>query len=371
MADNDTSLCESEVEILGEMWVMIMEYGEEKVTKLLNTSICDIPGAPQLPREIRVRHLKRLLRYVPEIFPSSFYLKYHDSHQLRDGDVIVIHSELTWKTYAIVRSAKERKVICFANRDRCPVSDIRALFHGANIRLREVNLNKVLESNPGVIGVFRQKKQEDTLKTLERASTALAEKRRWSFSHFNSEHFVTQAVSGTRQCTQLKTLKSVTIKSLISGAVAGAVAPRLGGEVGKQVVKETVEEVGKQVAKEATEEVAGATAATATSRLGSGAKAGLIGGAIVEGACLVYTGITSGKKWKSGDMSGAEFRHHMVKRSVATGGSVAGGALGAAIGTAIIPVPFVGTFIGSVVGGVVGDLVGSKCGEGLDNQLFN
>ena len=191
-------------------------------------------------------------------------------------------------------------------------------------------------------------------------------------------------MAGTRKSPQLQKLKS-----FLSGTVAVTLTPesrivlrkaakfiaKVTSKKGtkaaaSEVAKETAEEMVKQVTKETAEEVVGATAATTTSRLSSGAKAGFIGGAAVEGVCLTYTGIKSGIGWWNGEITGAEFRQHMVKRSGGACGSLAGGTIGGAVGTVLLPVPFLGTFVGSVVGGVVGDRLGSKCGEKLDNSLF-
>ena len=621
------------------------EYGEEWVMMVLNTPIRNIPSAPPLPEEVKVYHLKYLLVYVPEILPSSLHLEYHGPNQLEDGDVLVIHSLWMWKTYAIVSSAKERKVICFATHNRHPVSDMGALFSKTDVHLREVVLDEVLDTDLGVVEVIVQ---ENPAKTLRNARTALTHGRPWRLFGFNSEHFVTHAATGKAQSPQLNNLLSVGKKAVLSGIMAGLVIPEsctilrkcaksvaetttnkvissspqavasqiakettkkaankvassstqaaasqvakeaakktaskvassstqaaasqvakeaakktaskvassstqaaasqvakeaakktaskvassstqaaasqvakeaakktaskvassstqaaasqvakeaakktaskvassstqaaasqvakeaakktaskvassstqaaasqvakeaakktaskvassstqaaasqvakeaakktaskvassstqaAASQVAKEAAKKTASkvassstqaaashvakhaakktankvasgstkaaasQVAKQTAKEATEEVAGATAATATSRLANGAKAGLIVGGIVEGACLAYTGYSSYKKMEKGEISKKEFRQHMVKRSAAAGGSVAGGVIGAAIGTTIFP--GVGTFIGSVVGGVAGDLLGSKCGEELDKHAFD
>ena len=296
------------------LYRIIMENSEEWVMMVLSTPICNIPGAPPLPEEVKVHHMKYLLVYVPEILPSSLCVEYRDPNQLEDGDVLVIHSLWMWKTYAIVSSAKEKKVICFATRNQRPVSDMGALFSKTDVHLQEVVLDEVLGTDHGVVEVIVQ---ENPTKTLRNARTALTHGRPWRLFGFNSEHFVTHAATGKAQSPQLDNLLSVQKKAVLSGIVAGLATPESCAILQKCAkyiastatnkaisgTKAAASQVAKQTVKEATEEVASATAVTATSRLASGAKAGLIGGVVVEGACLAYTGYSSYKKMGKGEIT--------------------------------------------------------------------
>ena len=158
----------------GEISALSKKYEEEGVMSILKTS-----GAPHLKNF--VIHLTELLVHVPKICPNQLHFKYRDSSQLEDGDVIVISSErMGWKTYAIVSSAKEKKIICFATCDRHPrpVSDIGALCSTADTILQEVGLYEVLDPDHGDVEVIQQ---ENKAKTLQKAKAALADRRQWSF----------------------------------------------------------------------------------------------------------------------------------------------------------------------------------------------
>ena len=212
------------------------------------------------------------------------------------------------------------------------------------------------------------------------------------FFSFNSEHFVNLAMTGKEQSPQLDYLRSVGQKAIFStidscmhvpecakglSTLTRAVVSWTENEVIKQLVSMSlqtkmsyVSHMAKEIGKKATEKATGAaTAKTITGRLASGAKAGLIGGARVEGVYFVYTGVSSGYKLWNDEISRAEFREIMVKRTVAGGVSVFGGTIGAAFGTVIFP--GAGTFIGNVVGGVAGELLGSKCGEEFYKYVFD
>lgn len=335
--------------------------------------------------------LSGLLLEIPQSSFSSSARQCNPS-QLRDGDIIIVHSISAWKTYGIVSSARERKVICFTTHDQCPVSDIGALcsLPSTDIRLREVGLDQLSRMNEDVVVI----PQENTAMTLKNARDTLADAHEhlWSFHDFNSEHFVTGAMNTEeKQSPQFDTFMSVLMKAIATGALSelkcrvlracSKCVVRKVKEISIIIVVATLKVVqvattnGNKVAaisslllaritaKEVTEEVVEATATSAASRLARGAKAGLWGGTIVEGAFLTGSLYLSHRKMKQGAITKEEYEQYKTQRIVASGGSLAGGAVGSAIGTVIMP--GVGTFIGSMLGGLVGDYLGSKCGESV------
>lgn len=325
----------------------------------------------------------KLLVRVEEFLPSPLNLEFRDPNQLEDGDVLVIHTRWMWKTYGIVSSAKEKKVICFVTPDGHPVSDMRALFYTVDIHLQEVSLDEVLAMDHGDVEVVLQQNKAET---LQNAWTALASQYSWRFRSFNSEHFVTLAMTGEKQSPQSKHLQSVLRKSFYSGLEScmhvphcvkvfsraiPAIATLSKHEATKGIISKIFSGYQISVILDVAKQTGGAIAVSATvvSRLISGAKAGLIGGAIVEGAYLAYNGIFYGYKWWYGEISWNEFRQRMMKRIVAGSGSLAGGTVGAAIGNVICP--GVGTIIGNMAGGFVGDALGSKWGEEFDEYAFD
>lgn len=335
--------------------------------------------------------LSALLLEIPQSSFSSSARQCNPS-QLRDGDIIIVHSISAWKTYGIVSSAKERKVICFTTHDQCPVSDIGALcsLPSTDIRLREVGL-EVLRINDEDTRVIPQENPANTLRNA-RDILANASRYPWSFFDLNSEHFVICAMTGERQSPQLEIFKSVLLKAITTGLLS-ELRSRVLEACSKCVVRKVTKEItiiivvatlkvvqltaknpnkiaaisslllARITTKKVTEEVVEATATSAASRLVRGAKAGLWGGIIVEGAFLTGSLYLSHKKMKQGAITKEEYEQYKTKRIAASGGSLVGGTIGTAIGTAIFP--GVGTFIGSVVGGVVGDYLGSNYGENI------
>lgn len=391
-------MTECNADIISDVDNLRKEYRQKGISFSLDTStpICKILGGSGFTCDVTIGDLWQLLRHAPDIPPSPLHLEYRDLGQLKHGDVVVIHSLYNmWKTYAIVSNAKEKKVICFATPNGRPVYDIVALLSTEDVYLQEVSLD---ELDHGVLEVVQQ---ENHAETLQNARDALAHGSPWRLFDFNSEHFVTRAVTGKAQSSQI----SVHIKAVLSGTIAGLMTPEgfrflrgLGKaitiakklnvlsssaldpilqiskkKVTDQVIsgstKAVASQVAKQTAKEATEEVVGATAVTATSKLAKGAKAGLLGGVVVEIVSLTYTGYSSYQKVKNGELSLKDHQRHMVKRIGAAVGSIGGGIVGAAVGSVIFP--GAGTVAGGIVGGMAGDHLGSKFGEKIYDYAFS
>ena len=210
--------------------------------------------------------------------------------------------------------------------------------------------------------------------------------RKWNLFHFNSEHFVTWATTGKAKCHQLVNVAATAQKAVVTGVVTGLATPEvcravqscaklISGAVAKETAEEAASSVTKVAAthlmKETAEEAVSKTTAVGLGKkMASGAKAGLFGGVVVEGACLAYSVHGAYQQMQRDEISQKQFRHHVVKQTGAAGGSMTGGAAGAAIGSVIILIPVVGTVIGSVVGGVVGSFVGSMVGGATDNAMF-
>ena len=348
------------------------------VVQQLDIPLSAIPYAPQFHPVIKLYHLTTLLKYVPAILPSALYIEYNSRSQLQDGDIVAIRSVWGWQSYAMVSSMKGAgKMICFVNRNGKPVSDIEALFWKKGVNLGEVSTEKVLGMEFGPVAIIRQKNRDQALR---KARSALG--REWSFFRFNSEHFVTWAMTGEAKCQQLVNVKAMAQKGVMTGVVTGLATPegvRITNKVISNIVKETGEEAASSVTKVAATHLMKETAEEAVSKttaigigkkMASGAKAGLFGGTVVEGACLAYSVHGAYQQMQRDEISQEQFRHHVVKQTGAAGGSMTGGVAGAAIGSVIIPIPVVGTVVGSVVGGVVGSLVGSIVGEATDNAMF-
>lgn len=88
-----------------------------------------------------------------------------------------------------------------------------------SMHLQEVDLDEVLDNDVGVVEVILQKNRA---KTLQNARAVLAHGHSWSFSDFNSNHFVTHSITGK---TQLDGLKSVCRKAFFSAITAELVIP--------------------------------------------------------------------------------------------------------------------------------------------------
>lgn len=373
LSDNDYSA----------LWKTLYELGEEWIAVALNTPLCDIPFAPPLPKEVKVCHLKYVLNIVPDILPSALYIEYRNQSQLKAGDIIVIKCVWGWQTYAMVSNTTRgaKTVICFVNQNGQPVSDVEALLGMKPVTLGEVGMEEVLEMEYGPVAIIRQ---SNKTRSLSSARSILGQN--WSFFQFNSEHFATWALTGEAQCQQLLNLRNKVQRHVLTGALTGVatqegcnalkncakfVFAQTTKEAAEEVVSGTAKAAAKQLTKETAEEtVSKVASASLGQKLVSGAKAGLFAGTIVEGACLAYSVHGAYKQMKKGDISGNQFRHHVVQHSGAAGGSVAGGAVGAAVGTVLIPIPVVGTIVGSVVGGVAGSLIGSKVGDAADKMAF-
>ena len=304
------------------------------------------------------------------------------------------------------------KMICFINHNGQPVSDIEALLWRKRVRLGEVGMEDVLGMEYGPVAIIRQKNRAQALCN---ARSVLGKK--WSLFRFNSEHFVTWATTGEAKCQQLVNVAATAKKAVITGVVTGLTTPegyrlmkgcadlinstikktseKAASSMAKTALKEAAEEVisgtAKTALKETAEEVISGTAKTAASQLtketaeeavsktaavglgkkmASAAKAGLVAGVVVETACLAYSVHGAYQQMKNDEISQEQFRHHVVKRTGAAGGSLSCGMAGAAIASVVIPIPVVGTAIGSVVGGVVGSFLGSMVGGATDNAMF-
>ena len=368
---------------LNALWRVIYECGEEWISVALNTPLCNIPFAPPLPSEVKVWHLKYILNIVPDILPSALYIEYRDHSQLEAGDVIVIKCVWGWQTYAMISNTTRgaKRVICFVNHNGQPVSDVEALLGRKPVTLGEVDLEEVVEMEYGPVAIIRQSNKTRALKS---ARSILG--RKWKFFKFNSEHFATWALTGDAKCQQLLNLRNRVQCHVLTGALTGLVTKegcsalrkcakfvftQSTKEAAEEVVSGTAKAAAKQLTKETAEETVGKVASVSIGqKLASGAKAGCIAGAIVEGACLTYSVYGAHKQMKKGEISKSQFRHHVVKQSGAAGGSVAIGTAGAAVGTVLIPIPVVGTVVGSVVGGVAGSIVGSLVGGAADKMAF-
>ena len=334
------------------------------VVQQLDIPLSYIPYAPPFHPMIKLYHLKTVLKYVPEILPSALYIEYHSRSQLQEGDVVAIRSVWGWQSFAMVSSTTEgtENMICFVNRNGKPVSDIEALFWKKGVRLGEVSMEKVLGMEYGPVAIIRQ---ENRAQALRNARSALG--REWSFFRFNSEHFVTWAMTGEAKCQQLVNIKAIAQKGVMTGVMTGLATPE-GVRIINTVISSIVSSVTKGAAtnlmKETAEEaISKTTPVSVGKKMASGAKAGLIVGVVVEGTCLVYSVHGAYQQMQNDEISQEQFRHHVVKQMGATGGSVAGGVAGAAIGSVVIPIPVVGTVIGSVVGSVVGSAMGGAVGS--------
>ena len=295
---------------------------------------------------IKLYHLKTLLEYVPAILPSALYIEYRHHSQLQEGDIVAIRSVWGWQSYAMVSSMKGAgMMICFVNRNGKPVSDIEALLWKKGVNLGEVSTEKVLGMEFGPVAIIRQKNRDQALKKARRALD-----REWSFFHFDSEHFVTWAMTGEAKCQQIVNAKAMVKKGVLTGSMT-----RLANKVISNIVKKTGEEMASSVTKGAATHLMKETAEEAISKttavglgkkMASGAKAGLFGGAVVEGACLAYSVYGAYHQMKNDEISQEQFRSHMVKQTGAAGGSAIGSAVGSVVGSAMG-----GAFCSVVVGG--------------------
>ena len=339
---------------------VVSVMGEEYVECALDIPICDIPDAPPLARNVKVRHLKNLLTVVSEVLPSALYIEYRHHSQLQEGDVVAIRSEWEWQSFAMVSSTMEgaENMICFVNHNGQPVSDMDALLWREGVALGEVVMEDVLGMEYGPVTIIRHENRDLALRN---ARSALG--REWNLFCFNSEHFVTWAMTGEAKCQQLVNLEATPEhcgEELISDTVTT-------GEAVKSAAKAVAIHLTKETAEEA---VSKTTAISVGRQMASGAKAGLFGGVVVEGACLAYSVHGAYQQMQRDEISQEQFRHRTVKETGAASGSVAGGVAGAAIGSVVIPIPVVGTIVGGVVGGIVGSVVGSKVGEATDDAVF-
>ena len=355
---------------------------------ILNKSICDFPDAPPLPKDVTMKQF--FAGSTPGTVSNLLPFKRCKPSELQDGDVFIIPAIWRWQSYGVVSSIKGKKVICFASHDGHPMTDKGALFSMKEGCLQEVDLDKVLDLYHGDVAIVPQE-NGNRENTLENARAALGDS--WSFFGNNSEHFATNSMSGKPKSLQIDNHVVIILKAVATCTVTTIVnqvfmhcAKCISKEVVKRVniyihastrilvseaAKEMTETATKSVAlraikvtvKETTEEVVETTALSAYKKFSCGAKAGLIGGAAIEGVFLVGTWYFSSEDVKQGNKSPKEHQQHMVKCSGGACGSVAGGAVGAAVGTAILP--GVGTFIGNILGSVAGNYLGSKCSEEL------
>ena len=182
-------------------------------------------------------------------------------------------------------------------------------------------------------------------------------------------------MTGEAKCQQLDNVKAMAKKGVLTGVMTRLATldyMRITNKIISNVVKETGEEAASSFTKGAATHLMKETAEEAVSKttvvglgkkMASGAKAGLFGGVVVEGACLAYSVYGAYHQMQRDEISQEQFRNHMVKQTGAAGGSVAGGVAGAAIGSVVIPIPVVGTAIGSMVGSVVGSAMGGAVGS--------
>ena len=402
--------------------------------KILDTPLCHFPCCSGIPKWVKVRHLVTLLKQVPEILPSPFYLEHRDRNQLRDGDVIFLHQEGSWQSYAIVSSVTSKKAICFANKDKHPMRDTEALLSMVDVRLQEVDLDKVLGSDHGVVGVARQTDREAT---LTRAKAEVG--RPFQFFCFNSEHFATLAVSGTKKSPQIDNLCSESMKVTVTGIVAEGLNPETsamfqkcakfllgasGPEAAKsaasnfasvsaipfaidflsQPIKHVPSPMMKAMLKDpklmsailtensllsklAWDEMGRALVPQMAKQTTRKATEGVASGAIATSSkvasglkttALIGTAVegaclvyTAGTTYNKYCRN--EISWGQFQRHMVTSGVAAGGSIaGSTVGAAIgsFILPVGGTFVGGLVGGVLGKYMGSKGGEKVGQLAF-
>ena len=337
--------------------VLEQEWGGE----ILEIFLSDSPDA------LLFVAMYKVLKNVPAILPSALYIEYHSRSQLQEGDVVAIRSMWGWQSYAMVSSMKGAgKMICFVNRNGNPVSDIEALLSKKGARLGEVGMEEVLGMEFGPVAIIRQKNKDQA---LNKARSILDQE--WSFFDFNSEHFVTWAMTGEAKCHQIVNAVAMATKGVYTGVMTQLATLESVKKITNKIISNIVKVAAPNLMKETAEEAVSKTTVVGLGKkMASGATAGLCGGGLVEGISLVLSVHGAYQQMQKKEISREQFRHHVVQRTGAAGGSMTGGVAGAAIGSVIIPIPVVGTAIGSVVGGVVGSLLGSMVGGATDNAMF-
>ena len=170
----------------------------------------NFPFSPDLPDTVTV---KTFMKHVPEVNPAKHHYTYNQHlDQLQNGDVVVISSSYLWNTFAVVSNTKpgNEKMICFADSNNIPVTDIEALWKNAEVTLKEVDIELMTHKRFTIV----KQDDESRFKTLMRAHDLRQKQRRWSFLEFNSEHFATHALTDKGESHQLANLKTHIKKSI-------------------------------------------------------------------------------------------------------------------------------------------------------------
>ena len=83
----------------------------------------------------------------------------------------------------------------------------------------------------------------------------------------------------------------------------------------------------------------------------------------LEAGLFARDAINAYSKYKSGDISGAEFRRQLGKQGCESLGGLIGGTALGILGQVLIPIPFVGGIIGTTVGSLIGRGIGAIVGK--------
>ena len=360
------------------------------------------------------------LRMHPESLPNITRTRYHSHSKLEDMDVLIIELTDGKLVLLVVRNARNKEVICFVQHQDSRLYQVKMsldkvlqnLSHSHEDIIRDKTYAEVLLKRVGVNPHRNDKRKQKKNGNQKKNGDQKHGHKKDDYKNDDSL-LPPSKESGLEGYAFKEATKAIIAGSLASGAVpreaakviirvtektftivmqrvtkriccvavndgAGIALRVVWGEItGKmfvaavtkrvitaeisvgptqQIIVGPTQQLTKTAAKEAAKETAEATTTKVGQRMLSGAKAGLVAGVLVEGLSLGYSAYNA---W---DKEGDEFKAHMEKQALKSGGSLAGGTIGAAIGTVIFP--GFGTFAGNLIGSVAGNMVVSKwCGD--------
>lgn len=261
-----------------------------------------------------------------------------------------------WDTFALVSSVEpgREKVICFVDDSNQLVLDtdreaLLTFMTGNKVILKEVDMNMQNAFEEGDTFIVVRQDDKTRSESLARAYNLVHRSKKWNFLKFNSEHFVTYALTGVPESNQLTNLLTYLKKNMLIACWDATFMRKLGIDCDRKVNLNMVLKLIQYT-------LVGKKALSGK----AGTMFGSYMGALIEGGFFLYNLKTAYDQWNSDEISKEQFGRQVAHSVGAFGGSLLGRMAGAALGTAILP--GWGTFAGNVVGGMVGGYIGSRVG---------
>jgi len=320
-----------------------------------------LPGQPAPRKDTRSEKLTSFaLPECREAKPPSGvglgWTKITDLRKVRRGDHVAWH-----KWYAIWHHA----IVVL---DPHGGSSLTVIHYNGGIKkvdghLASVRL-EVLDVNPKKEDFYRiDHPAEDTFpveKVIQRASDRLGEAEYNPLKN-NCEHFARYCKTGRSECGQVR---KFTDRLWLAGKTAVTKATQeAAGDGLESLLAGTLTRAGLGGIRQRAGQVFGATAGVVrNARIGALACNVVINLAI-EAGLFTKDFVVLYRKYKSGAISGDDFRRQGWKLGFECAGGLIGGTALGILGQVFVPIPFVGGIIGCTLGNLIGRFIGAMVGK--------